>query len=146
MTTRPLQSVVSAATAGKQKLNIAVLFTDREGTAAALHQAEALAGDLDLSITLLIIHVVPFPAQLSDPLVSRRFLEEQARSLAAECQGEVAVRICICREKLDAIRATLPPRSLLVVGARGRWRPNGIKALARALGRDGHQVLSVPVR
>lgn len=146
MLTRQLQSVDSGAAAGPQKLTIAVLFTSTEGTAAALRQAEALARDLNLSITLLVVHVVPFPAQLSEPLVSRPFLEEQARSLVAGCQADVIIKICICREKLDAIRASLPPRSLLIIGAHEHWWPTGTKALSRALSRDGHHVLSATMR
>jgi len=127
-----------------QKLEISVVYTSDDATAAALRSAGKLAGELDGRIALVVPQIVPFPAQLDEPPVQKEFAERKFRTLAEESAIETRVDICLCRDRETGVLHSIRPRSIVVVGAAMRFWPFGReRRLARTLRKHGHQVLLV---
>jgi hypothetical protein len=122
-------------------LEVLVIFTDVKGTAAALQMAESLAQKLAAHIRLLLPYEVPYALPLTQPAVPVTFLENQLRRLASEIELNVAGQIYLCRDKKRALSLLLRPGSLVVMGGKKRWWPTGTQRLAKALLKDGHQVI-----
>jgi hypothetical protein len=129
-----------AAGEANSKLNIAVVFTSVESTLSALRRAGALANRLHACITLIVPQVVPYPLPLTSPPVLSDFTERRFRVIAGS-KVATTVRICLCRDRAETLRAVLKPRSLVVIGGRRTWWPTWEKRLARQLRRSGHQVV-----
>ncbi len=123
------------------RLNISVVFTSTDGTMAALRSAGSLAGRLGARITLVVPQTVPYPAPLESPPVLLDFSERRIRQIAEESPVDVAVHFYLCRQREDALKLALKPRSLVVIGGRKRWWPTAEERLARELGRAGHEVV-----
>jgi hypothetical protein len=134
-------SITSPARETDLNLQLYVVFTDLEATRAALKTACHLIRDLNARLVLLFAKVVPYPLPLEAPLVSGAFTARVLAQLAAEQETDVTVRVYLCRDRDETIRHALAPGSLVVIGRRKRWWPNGTPALARLLKRDGHQVI-----
>jgi hypothetical protein len=130
-----------AADEAEPRLNIAVVFTSVESTLTALKKAGALADRLSGRITLVVPQVVPYPLPLESPPVLLDFTERRFRAIASESPVETTVRLYLCRDALETLKAVLPPRSLVVLAGRKRWWPTAEKRLARKLGREGHEVV-----
>ena len=96
-----------------------------------------------MRLVILAAQIVPFPLDLEHPPVSADFAREELSELAYEQGMDVAVKISLCRDRVETIRKSLPPGSLVLIGARRRWWPNRERALARVLRRDGHRVLLI---
>jgi len=124
-----------------EKLNIAVVFTSVGATLAALREAGALANHLCARITLLVPQVVPYPLPLENPPASLEFLENRFRVMANEGPVETRVQICLCRERLAALKSVLKPGSIVVLGGPKRWWPTKNETLARQLRRAGYEVI-----
>ena len=123
------------------RLEIAVVFTSIEPTLAALRKAGSLADRLNGRVTLLVPQVVPFALPLTSPPVLLDWNERRFRVIASESPVETAVKIYLCRDRLDTLTAVLNPRSLIVIGGRKRWWPTAERRLARKLRRSGHEVI-----
>ena len=123
------------------RLNIAVVFTSVQPTLAALRRAGELAGRLSARITLIVPQIVPFPLPLESPPVLVDFNERRFRVIAEQIPVQTTVHVYLCRDRLEMLKAQLAPRSLLVIGGHKRWWPTAEKRMARALRRDGHEVI-----
>lgn len=134
-------SLTSPAREKDPNLQLYVVFTDLEATRAALKTACNLIRDLNARLVLLVAKVVPYPLPLEAPPVSGAFTARVLSQLAAEQETEVTVRIYLCRDRNGTIRDALGPGSLVVIGRRKRWWPDGTRALARLLKREGHEVI-----
>jgi hypothetical protein len=126
------------------RLRIHVLFTNSSDTRAALKTAVEMASDMDTEIALIVPQIVPFPLSLDSPPVPLDFASDQIRRLAesvsshhAELQGY----IFLCRNPIETLLRELPSQSLVVIGARARWPFGKSKRLAKALRRNGHEVI-----
>jgi len=126
-----------------QHLNISVIATSPEATAAALEKAGALANRLGALIELMVPQVVPFPLPLASPPVLVEFNENRYRSIVRENSVATTVRIYLCRDRLGTVRSALTPRSLVVLGGRKRWWPTAETRLASKLRKDGHEVIVI---
>ncbi|HLI83221.1 MAG TPA: hypothetical protein VKV17_04840 [Bryobacteraceae bacterium] len=123
-------------------MEISVVFTGAEFTAAALKRAAVLAGNLDARITLIVPQVVPFPLPIASPPVLLDFQEARLREIATLTPAETVVRIYLCRDRWRLLEAVLRPHSLIVLGARTEWRwLTREHRLARKLRRAGHEVV-----
>ena len=126
------------------EFEIKVIFTDHQGTLAALKTAGTLARQLRARIDLLVPQVVPFALPLTRPPVSLGFSENHFLDLAYQgAQGplDTFIQLYLCRDRRRCLLEVLKPQSLVVVGARARWWPTEETKLARSLALAGHQVI-----
>ncbi len=128
--------------AAESTLEIAVVFTSIEATLGALKQAGALADRLSARITLVVPQVVPYPLPLTSPPVLADFNERRFQVIAGQSRVATAVRIYLCRDRLETLATVLRPHSLIVIGGRKRWWwATSEEMLAKALRRSGHEVV-----
>lgn len=124
-------------------LKVNVICTHLDETLAALRAAGRLACNLHAEIDLLVPHVVPYPLDLRHPPVSGDFLTRRFQTLADGQKVPTSVNVILCRERESAWKQALKPHSLVVIGRRKHWWKPGDSRLARALRRQGHEVISV---
>jgi len=130
------------APSAEARLNIDVVFTSMEATAAALQQAAEMASRLAARITLVAPQVVPHPLPLERPPVLLEWNERRLRAIAEESPVETRVQIYLCRDPVRTLCAVLKPHSVVVVGGRKRWWcPAWEGKLSRVLRRAGHAVI-----
>jgi hypothetical protein len=125
------------------KLDLYVIATGREDTRAAVDAAARLARGLDARVRILAAYVVPYPLPLDKPPVAGSFIERDLTSIAVQPPLEIRCEVCLCRDRLEAIRRALKPESVVVIGGRKTWWPAAGQRMAAALRRDGHQVIQV---
>jgi len=126
------------------RLRIHVLFTNAGDTRAALKTALGMATGLETEVALIVTQIVPFPLPLDKPPVPLDFASEQIRRLAesvSEGGPELQGCIYLCRNPIETLLQELPAHSLIVIGVRPRWPFGKSKRLARALRRNGHEVI-----
>lgn len=131
-------------TSSPAALRVNVIFTDPTGTIAALKMAEKLASDMEASVKVIVAQAVSYNFDLEHPQVDIDFLRRTALDIALEQihdANESTVQVCICRDKLKALLRILTPNSLVVIGAKKRWWPTEESRLAKALRREGHEVV-----
>jgi hypothetical protein len=146
---RSLTQNIRAEVDPSDRLEVNVIFTDKEGTLAALRTAGSLAHSLGAHINLVVSQVVPLAFPLVRPPVSVPFTERRLLNLASQgAQGslETVIQLYLCRDKRQCLLKALKPHSLVVIGGRRRWWPNEESRLARLLRSKGHQVLLAPLR
>jgi hypothetical protein len=134
---------------GPGPLEVTVIFTDPEGTAAALNFAQCFASELGARIQLCAVIAVPHQLPLDQPPVSVAFLQENLRKLASRAVEEgldPSVHVCLCRDRVLALSQVLKANSLIVLGGRKHWWPTVESRLARTLRAKGHQVIFVDSR
>jgi hypothetical protein len=126
------------------RIEVVVVYTSVKRTLAALRAAGSLARGLSGRIHLVVPQIVPFPAQLDEPLVQQEFAQRKFRTLAEESAIDTRVDICLCRDWETGVLHSIGPRSIVVVGAAMRYWPFGPeRRLARTLRKRGHHVLFV---
>src|SRR2546422_259400 len=126
-------------TSAYSDLEINVVFTDSEGTLAAIKTAGHLACDLGARINLVVAQAVPLPFPLMRPPVSIPFTEQRLFDLACQgVQGPFETLVCLyfCRDKRQILSQVLKPKSLVVIGdheiqaafrPRSRWAGSSAK-------------------
>jgi hypothetical protein len=123
------------------RLRIHVLYTNFRDTHIALKAAVKMSSQLESELALIVPQIVPFPLPLENPPVPLEFASERIRSLAENSPVDLQGYIYLCRNPVDTLIQELPPRSLVVIGARTNWPFGKSKRLARALRRNGHEVI-----
>jgi hypothetical protein len=131
----------SVAGQSKTRFSISVVFTSVEATLAALRKAGELAARLHARIVLLVPQIVPYPLPLTSPPILLDFNERRFRLIAQESPVETSVRLYLCRDRRDMLKGALPPQSIVVLAGPKRWWPTAESRLARALRREGHEVI-----
>ena len=127
-------------------LRITVILTTIAGTLAALRAATNFARGLRAEIVLLAAEVVYFRYPLEHPPVGSSFFERLGTALVAELDlagNTVDLEIHFCRDQLRCLEQSLPPRSLVMIGAKKCWWRGRERNLERALSERGHDVISV---
>jgi hypothetical protein len=124
---------------------IFVVATRAELLTPALTTARHLTQGLGAQIKVLAPYAVPYPLDLSRPPVASNLLEENLLSEKALSAGVESARILLCRDQADALLGTLPPESVVVIGAKKRWWRTKEDSLAAQLRKAGHQVLIAAV-
>jgi len=122
-------------------LKVTVVYTSDRATTSAMQKAAVLAGSLHARLTLVYPEIVPFPRPITSPPVLPEFTEQRLRTIAGQVPVDTEIRVCRCRDRKDALAATLRPQSVVVLGGRKRWWPTVEKSLARQLRRAGHEVI-----
>ena len=129
-----------------EPLEVNVIFTELEATAAALKAAESFARELGARICLRAGLVVPVQLPLDQPLVSVEFLEKALRDLVnRSVAGELerTIHLYICRDWMDTLSEVLKPDSVVMIGARKRWWPTSTSRLARAFRANHGRVIVI---
>lgn len=127
-------------------LAVVVPFTNPALTATALAAACDLARPFDAAVTLMAVHVVPYPAPLECREAIRRRLEEELRQVARTTPVSVRVEVVFARGQEEVYRSMLRPESLVVVGTRLRWWRTREERFGRRLAASGHSVAFIEVR
>jgi hypothetical protein len=130
-------------------LDVNVIFTDVQSTAAALNFAQSLAHELGVRISLRAAIAVPFQLPLDQPQISVAFLQEGMRKLVSQLEKdtfEPTVHLYLCRDRVRALSLVLRPNSVVVIAGRRRWWPTAETRMARALRAEGHRVIFVDSR
>ena len=130
-------------------LEVNVIFTDLQETAAALKFAQSFAHELGAHISLRAAVAVPFQLPLDQPQVSVAFLQDVMRKLVAQLNREAldpTLHLYLCRDRVWALSQVLNPNSLVVIAGRKRWWPTAETRMVRALRAEGHRVIFVDSR
>ncbi len=131
---------------GALPLEVNVIFTKPQATAAALKTAESFAQGLGACIRLRAAIIVPWQLPLDQPPVSISFFEQVLRDLVDQQNADAperTIHLYICRDWLETLIEVLRPDSVVVIGGRKHWWPTGEKRMARALRARGHRVVLV---
>jgi len=123
------------------RLRIHVLFTNPGDTRAALNAAVEMAAGLETEIAVIVSQIVPFQLPIDSPPVPLEFASEQIRRLAESAHTELKGYIFLCRNPIEMLLQELPPHALVVIGVRPHWPFGKSKRLAKALRRNGHEVI-----
>jgi hypothetical protein len=96
---------------------------------------------LGARVVLLAAQPVPFPLQLDNAPVAIRWNEDRLREIANDSPVDTAIRIYLCRNRIQTLRVVLQPGSLVIIGRRRCWWPTAEARMARELRRLGHEVI-----
>jgi len=136
----------AAGPAGPVPLEVVVPYTTPVLAAEALSSAVDLARGFDAAVTLIAVHVLPYPTPLECQEGIRRRLEADLAAIARTTPAAVRAKLVFARSRTEAYLGTLPRRSLVVVGARERWWRTKEERFARRLAAAGHSVAVVKVK
>jgi hypothetical protein len=126
------------------RLRLYILFTNSAATRKALQAANELAREIGACLALVLPQIVPYPLPLESPPVSAEFSGRALAELLEGIEAETSASVCLCRDRNEAVRAILPPDSVVLMGvSRPRWWANRERSLIRLLRRDGHHTLLI---
>jgi hypothetical protein len=131
---------------GGGRPRITVIYTNIEGTLAALNAAVNLSKGLEAKIVLLVAAELGIYYPLDHPPVAASFFEKVSGAILEEMRlEEFAVRreIHFCRRQVECLEARLAPRSLVVLGTNNRRWQLRERRLAHTLKLLGHDALLV---
>jgi hypothetical protein len=112
-------------------------------TRAALKYAAGLAGDLNVRLRLVDVHVVPYGIPLDAPTANPKHLTRKLRQLAQESALPISAEVIYARDWELGFRRALAPGSLILMAMKRSWWPTKDKRLAARLRKFGHQVIWV---
>jgi len=135
-----------APVADPPPVEVIVPYSNPVLAAAALSGALDLACGLETLVTLVAVHVLPFPAPLECQEGIRHRLEANLAAIVRTTPATVRMKIVFARSRQDAFLRLLPRRSLVVVGARARWWRTREERFARMLAAAGHSVAIITVK
>jgi len=127
-------------------VEVVVPYNNPPLAAQALSAALKLAHGFEAVVTLLCIHVLPYPSPLEVQEGIRRKLETELTTVARTSPAPIQVRLVFARNREAAYLALLQQRSLVVVGAKDRWWRTREERMARKLAAGGHSVAIVRVK
>jgi hypothetical protein len=130
----------------QRPLELVVPFTNPALTARALAAAAELAQGFDAAVTLMAVHVLPYPSPLECQDGIRQRLEADLAAMARTSPVAIRVKLIFARDREAAFLALLKPQSLVVIGTKDRWWRTREERLARRLTAGGHRVAVVKVR
>jgi hypothetical protein len=121
-------------------LEVVIAHTEWDTTAALLKRAALLTAGLNVRVTLLAVHTVPYPAPLSSATASHAHLVEELVDLASQSTLPLTPQVVLARGREEGFRYMLGPESTVLVGTRKHLWQTPEERLARALADDGHKV------
>jgi hypothetical protein len=144
-------SVGGEGSEGRQpgRFEINVIFTDPQGTVAALKAAGSFARDLGACIRVRAAISVPYTLPLDEPPVSLPFTERLLSDLVCRLEHddfESTIHLYLCRDRIETLSQVLTPSSLVVIGGRKHWWPTAERRIARALRSKGHRVVFIGLK
>ncbi len=129
--------------AAPAELQVVVPHREPKLTKAALKYASTLAGDLNVRLRLIDVHVVPYGIPLDEPDVNPKHMERKLRSLAQETELRVSAEVVYARDWEQGFRRALAPGSVILMAIQRSWWRTKDKRLAARLRKLGHQVVWV---
>ena len=130
----------------ERPLELLVPYSNAALTARALAAAVELAQGFRAAITLIAVHVMPYPAPLQCQDGIRQSLEAELIAVARTSPVAVRVELIFARDREEAYLGVLWRKPLIVIGARDRWWRTREERLARRLAGKGHSVAVIKVR
>jgi hypothetical protein len=125
--------------------DVYVLFTSIDETLHAVRVARRLARATRGGVTVVHFRPVGFAAPLEEP-AGLSPLETDAFKARLEAEdGDLRIRVCLCRDARQAIQSLIPAQSLVVIGGRRRWWSTPSERWRRTLEARGHAVVFVTV-
>ena len=129
-------------------LSVTVISTTEKGTVASLNAAKWLAKDLEATITLLKMEIVPVSFPLYKPPVSLKYTINQQRSMVRQSgvnAADVDLKIRFCRDWSSGLQWVLRRRALVVIAGKRHWWVSREERLERILRALGHHVIFIDV-
>src|SRR5580692_1908888 len=102
-------------------LELVVPYTNPALAAGALAAAEELARGFEAAVTLMAVHVLPYPSPLECQEGIRQRLEAELTAVARTTEVAIRVKLAFARDRADAYLGLLPRHALVVIGTRSRW-------------------------
>jgi len=127
-------------------LELVVLHSNPRLTARALKAALKLAEGFQAAVTLVAVHVLPYPSPLECQEGLRQCLEAELTAVARAARTPVRARLVFARDREQTYLRLLPNESLAVIGTRDRWWRTREERLARKLAANGHSVAVIKVK
>ena len=137
------KSVDFATPAVLADLPVVIPHRSPDLTRAALKYAASLAGDLNVRLRLIDVHVVPYGIPLDAPTVNPKHLTRKLRQIAQESDLPISAEVVYARDWELGFRRALAPGSLILMAMKRSWWPTKDKRLAARLRKLGHQVMWV---
>ena len=128
------------------EIELAIPYTEASLTGAVLERAKALATGLNARISLVAVHAAPYPLEIGCPSSTHAFLVERLIELANRCDLPVTAEVVMARSHEEGFRYALHRTATVLVGSRKRLWRTAEERLARALVRDGRQVILMHVK
>ena len=145
---QPERLFVWGPTAGRdsRRLEVNVIHTDPQGTAAALNAAGLLARGLSACVNVRAAIPVPRRLPINQSPVSVQFVEKLLRDLVGRINPhtfESTVHLYVCRDRIETYLNVLKPNSLVLIGGRDHFWPTAARRMAKELRVNGHDVMFV---
>jgi hypothetical protein len=125
---------------------VLVPYTNPALAAHALSRALELAHGLEAVVTLMAVHVLPYPAPLECQEGIRQRLESELAAVARTSPVSIRLKLVFARDRDDAYLGLLRPQSIVVVGTKDRWWRTREERFARRLATRGHCVTVIKVK
>jgi hypothetical protein len=123
-----------------------VPYTNPALAARALAAATELARGFEAAVTLMAVHVLPYPSPLECQEGIRKRLEAELTAVARTSPVSIRVKLVFARDRADAYLGLLRRQSMVVIGTKDRWWPTREERLARKLTVAGHSVAIIRMR
>jgi hypothetical protein len=130
----------------QRPLDLVVPYTNPALAARALAAATELARGFEAAVTLMAVHVLPYPSPLECQEGIRKRLEAELTAVARTSPVSIRVKLVFARDRADAYLGLLRRQSMVVIGTKDRWWPTREERLARKLTVAGHSVAIIRMR
>jgi hypothetical protein len=142
---RPASAEPGELSPGRSKFAVHVVFTTWPGTLAALRTAAQQSRLLDPRIIVWFFQQVPRQFSTVSPPVSTDFIQRRLRAMARKCcpDIETEIRICLCTNQWECMKAAFTPDNVVVAGGKRRWWRSREQRMAAFLRSYGCRVLFV---
>ena len=127
-------------------LDLVVPYVDPALNTRVLAAALKLADGCNATVTLLAVHVLPYPAPLECQRGIRQSLEAELATVARATSASLHVKLVFARDREKTYLALLRRESLVVIGTKDRWWRTREERFARKLAAHGHSVAVIKVK
>lgn len=142
---RPASAEPDEPLPDRSKFALHVVFTTWPGTLAALRIAAQQSRLLEPRIILWFFQQIPRQFSAASPPISTDFIQRRLRAMARKCCPDVGteIRICLCTNQWECMRAAFTPDNVVVAGGRKWWWHSREQKMAAFLRSYGCRVLFV---